>query len=64
VKVYKLAGLCLILFGIINVLHEINVRATGIRQPGKGYALVTALLFTVGAALFLRVRIRHKSKSS
>lgn len=53
-KLNKLAGLCLIMFGIVNVLHEIALRSAGTRQPGTAYALVTALLFAGGAALFLR----------
>jgi hypothetical protein len=59
--VNKLAGACLIIFGIINVLHEIVVRATGRSTPGFGYAFVTALLFTFGALLFLRRIIPNKS---
>jgi hypothetical protein len=49
-QINKLAGWCLIVFGIINVLHEISLRTLGRREPGTGYALFTALLFTAGAA--------------
>ena len=59
--VNKIAGACLIIFGIINVLHEIVVRSTGRSTPGFGYAFVTALLFTLGALLFLRRIIPNKS---
>ncbi|MCM3904251.1 MAG: hypothetical protein ND866_21315 [Pyrinomonadaceae bacterium] len=59
-KVSKLAGYCLILLGIINVLHEISLRATGLREPGISYALVTALFFTAGAALLWRSRTNQK----
>jgi hypothetical protein len=52
--VNKLAGACFILFGIINVLHEIVLRSTGRSTPGFGYAFVTALLFTLGAVFFRR----------
>ncbi|HEX6718780.1 MAG TPA: hypothetical protein VF088_16865 [Pyrinomonadaceae bacterium] len=62
-NVNKLAGGCLILFGIINVLHEIVVRSTGRSTPGFGYAFVTALLFTLGAVFFLRRSARHVVKS-
>ena len=62
-NVNKLAGGCLILFGIINVLHEIVVRSTGRSTPGFGYAFVTALLFTLGAVFFLRPGVRHVVKS-
>ena len=53
-SVNKLAGACLIMFGIVNVLHEIVMRSTGRGEPGIPYALVTALFFTFGAVLFLR----------
>jgi predicted phage tail protein len=53
-SVNKLAGACLIMFGIVNVLHEIAVRSTRRGEPGIAYAVVTALLFTLGAVLFLR----------
>ena len=59
--VNKLAGACLIIFGTINVLHEFVVRSTGRSAPGLGYGLVTALLFTFGALLFLRRIIPNKS---
>jgi hypothetical protein len=53
-SVNKMAGVCLIVLGIVNVLHEIVVRSTGRGEPGNVYALVTALFFTFGAVLFLR----------
>jgi hypothetical protein len=59
--VNKIAGACLIIFGIINVLHEIVERSTGRGTPGFGYAFVTALLFTFGALLFLRRSVPNKS---
>jgi uncharacterized membrane protein HdeD (DUF308 family) len=59
--VNKIAGACLIIFGIINVLHEIVVRSTGRSTPGFVYAFVTALLFTFGALLFFRRIIPSKS---
>jgi hypothetical protein len=49
-SVNKMAGVCLIVLGIVNVLHEIVVRSTGRGEPGNVYALVTALFFTFGAA--------------
>ena len=52
--VNKLAGACLIVLGIVNALHEFVVRSTGRGEPGNAYALVTALFFTFGVALFLR----------
>lgn len=52
--VNKLAGACLTILGIVNVLHEFVVRSTGRGQPGFGYAVVTALFFTFGVLLLLR----------
>ncbi len=46
----KMAGYCLILLGITNVLHEISLRATGLREPSIGYALVTAVFYGWGRA--------------
>ena len=60
--VNKMAGACLILLGIVNVLHEITLRLSERGRPGIGYALVTALFFTFGAVLFLR-RSRNHSKA-
>jgi hypothetical protein len=59
--VNKLAGACLIILGIVNVLHEVVVRSTGRGTPGFVYAFVTALFFTFGAVLFLRRSVPHKS---
>ncbi|MFN2514949.1 MAG: hypothetical protein ABR556_01945 [Pyrinomonadaceae bacterium] len=55
----KMAGWCLILFGLINVLHEINLRSVGSSKPGVGYALASSILFTAGAVLLWRRRIRE-----
>ena len=55
----KMAGLCLIILAVVNVLHEIFVRYRDAGRPGIGYAFVTALLFTLGAALMIRKPIRH-----
>ena len=55
--VNKLAGACLIILGIVNVLHEFVVRSTGRGEPGFGYAVVTALFFTFGVLLLLRKSI-------
>jgi hypothetical protein len=53
-NVNKLAGTCLVILGIVNVLHEFVVRSTGRGEPGIAYALVTALFFTFGVMLLLR----------
>lgn len=58
---HKLAGCGLILLGIINVLHEVSLRATATREPDLGYALVTAGFFTAGAALLWLRKVKHKS---
>jgi len=61
VNVSKMAGYCLIILGIINVLHEISLRVTGLREPGIGYALVTAVFFSAGAALLWRSKITPRT---
>lgn len=61
-NISKMAGTCLILLGVINVLHEINLTGTGRGQPGIAYAIVTAALFTVGTALLLRPRRERTTK--
>ena len=50
----KLAGVCLLILGVVNALHEFVVRATGRGEPGFAYAVVTALFFTFGVLLLLR----------
>lgn len=62
--VTRMAGTCLILFGIINVLHEIVVVNAGRGKPGIVYALVTAALFAVGAALLLRPKHGDKPEAA
>lgn len=57
--VNKLAGACLIILAIVNVLHEFVVRTTGRGEPGFGYAVVTALFFTFGVVLLLRKSVAH-----
>lgn len=54
----KLAGLCLITLGLVNIFREVALRANGTHEPGFVYAFVTALLFTLGAALFWRKSAR------
>lgn len=49
----KMAGWCLILFGVINVLHAVYLHGTQGRGMTVLYALVTSLLFTLGAAFLL-----------
>lgn len=57
--VNKLAGACLFILGIVNVLHEFVVRSQGRGEPGILYALVTALFFTFGVVLLLRKTVTH-----
>ena len=57
--VNKLAGACLIILGIVNVLHEFVVRSAGRGEPGFIYAAVTALFFTFGVMLLLRKSAAH-----
>jgi hypothetical protein len=62
-RINRMAGLFLLIFGVMNVLQEIHLRSIGLRQPGLTYAITTALFFTVGAALVVRGRAR-KSQSN
>ncbi len=57
-RIYRMAGLFLLIFGVINVLQEIHLRSVGLRQPGLTYAITTALFFTLGVALLVRGRTR------
>ena len=57
----KLLGLCLIILGVINILHEVVLRVERVRQPGLTYAIVTAMFFTAGAALLCRAKILQKN---
>jgi hypothetical protein len=64
-RISRMAGLFLLIFGVINVLQEIHLRSIGLRQPGLTYAITTALFFTVGSALFLRGRAnKSRAKNS
>ena len=58
----KMAGLCLIILAVVNVLHEIFVRYRDAGAPGIAYAVVTAVLFTLGVALIVRKPIQHGRK--
>ena len=60
--VNKLAGGCLIILGIVNVLHEFVVRSEGRGEPGFVYAAVTALFFTFGVLLILRKSVTHRKR--
>jgi hypothetical protein len=61
-NVNKLAGGCLFILGIVNVLHEFVLRSTGRGQPGLGYAFVTALFFTFGFLLLIRKSVDHSKR--
>lgn len=61
--VNRMAGCCLILLGIINILHELVVVTTGRGRPGLVYTLVTAAFFAVGAALLLRPKHKQRQES-
>jgi hypothetical protein len=61
--VNKLAGACLIILAIVNVLHEFVVRSTGRGEPGLLYAAVTALFFTFGVVLLLRKGADHSKRA-
>lgn len=58
--VNKLAGWCLIVLGVVNVLHEIFIRWRDNSVPGVPYAIVTALFFTFGFVLLWRKPINPR----
>jgi hypothetical protein len=60
--VNKMAGLCLIILAVVNVLHEIFVRYRDGATFGVTSAVVTAALFTFGVALIVRRPIQHGRK--
>jgi len=62
--VNRMAGCCLILFGIINIFREIHLNSTGRGRPGVLYAIVTAALFAIGTALLLRPKHKQRQKSA
>ncbi len=58
----KMAGWCLILFGVINVLHAVYMTETKGRVMTTFFIIVTSLLFTLGAAcLWLNNKGRRSS---
>lgn len=62
--VNKLAGWCLIVLGVVNVLREVMiVLSENDARPGAVYALVTALLITLGAVLLIRKPIPYGRKA-
>ena len=60
--VNKMAGWCLIVLGVVNVLHEIFIRYRDNARPGIPYAIVTAAFFTFGAVLLIRKPIPYGTK--
>ena len=58
----KMAGWCFILFGVIHLLHAVHLQATTGRGITTLYALITSLLFTLGAA-FLWLNKKGRSSS-
>ncbi|MBC8030374.1 MAG: hypothetical protein H7Z16_09700 [Pyrinomonadaceae bacterium] len=58
-SINKMAGWCLILLGVINVLHEISLTSSGRGKPGLAYALTTSIFFTAGAVLLWWQGIRN-----
>ena len=49
-EIRKMAGWCLIIFGVINVLHAIYLYKLLGQSMSTLYTFITALLFTIGAA--------------
>jgi len=58
----KLAGWCLILVAAIIVIQAIVHQINNEGSPGAFFALVTAVLITVGAILIIRRPIPHRKK--
>lgn len=59
-QVNKLIGWCLILFGVINILHAIFTGWRDNNVPGVPFTLVTALLFTFGCVFLWKKPIRPR----
>ncbi|HEX3187442.1 MAG TPA: hypothetical protein VHQ94_21765 [Pyrinomonadaceae bacterium] len=59
----KLAGWCLILLGVANVVREVVILTRENGSPGAIYALVTALLITLGAVFLIRKPIPQRRKA-
>ena len=60
--VNKMAGLALIVLGVVNALHEIVITLRDRANPGVAYAIATATLITLGAVLIIRKPIPHGRK--
>lgn len=52
-SIRKMAGLLLLVMGLVQVFHALSLHAAPNRLSSPLYAFVTALLFTLGAALIL-----------
>jgi hypothetical protein len=52
-EIRNMAGWCLILFGLINVLHAVHLHFTAGGEVGTLYRIITSLLFTGGAACLM-----------
>ena len=59
----KLAGWCLIILGVANVLREVVILTRENGSPGAIYALATALLITLGAVFLIRKPIPQRRKA-
>ncbi len=62
-NINKLAGWGLIVLGALNVFREVMLRLTEDAAPGAVYAIITALLFTLGAVLLIRKPIPYGRKA-
>jgi len=60
--VNKMAGWCLIILAVVNVLHGVFTHYRDGAIPGVAFALVTALLVTFGVVLLVRKPIAHGRK--
>ena len=62
--VNKMAGLCLIILGAVNALHEVVVTLRDHGNPGMAYALATGILITLGAVLIVRKPIPYGRRAN
>lgn len=59
-QINTMAGWCLIVLGVVQILHEIVERGRG-NFPGVAYTVVTALFFTMGFVFLWKKPIRLRS---
>jgi len=56
-NISKLAGACLIILAVANMVYAVITSLTGPNHPGYLFVLVTALLFSIGVFFLRRKRV-------